>query len=206
MNTHLCLENRHTGEWLRLRRIRGRDGDVLEIEGGVPPRGEGPPLHLRMDQDEDGAVVSGLLAERVGARTITIGPGERAVFPRGVPHRWWSASDEPLVSKGRAVPAGDLDCYLQAVFAVLNAGKRGRPSLFHIAHVLYRHRRTQRSATAPAWAQSAVLGAIVTIGRFAGAYPAGGWPGAPELCPGAPLAANDDAERGVVAAARPGAR
>jgi hypothetical protein len=45
----------------------------------------------------------------------------------------------------------DLDCYLQAVFAVLNASANGRPSIFHLAHVLWRHRDTQLMAVpAPA--------------------------------------------------------
>jgi Cupin domain len=161
---------------------------VLEIEGGVPPRGEGPPMHIHVNQVEEGVVLSGVLAARVGARTITVGPGEPAVFPRGVPHRWWNAGDEPLVSKGRAVPAGDLDRQLQAVFAVVNAGANGRPSLFHLAHVQYRHRHTQRLALAPAWVQTIVLFAIVALGRLVGAYPAAGWPGAPQSCPGAPEA------------------
>ncbi len=187
MGTDLRLENRHTGEWLRLRRIRDAGQVVLEIEGGIPPHGLGPPLHIHVGQREEGAVLSGVLSGRVGGRTVTFVAGDTSVlFPAGVPHRWWNDGSEPLVFKGRAVPAADLDRFLQAVFAISNAGMPGRPSLFHMAHVLHRHRSTQRLARMPRWVQRGVLPVVIVIGRLLGQYPAEGWPGAPKSCPGAP--------------------
>ncbi len=197
MDTHLALHNRHTGESLRLRRVRDRHQIVLELEGLVPPHGDGPPMHVHLDQAEEGLVRSGVLAATVGGRTVSVGPGGTAQIPQGQPHRFWNAGDEPLVFTGRAVPAGDLDRYLQAVFTVLNAGEKGRPSFFHMAHVLYRHRRTQRLAAGPAWAQRILLGSAVAIGRLVGAYPTSGWPGAPQSCPGAPEVTTIGHERGV---------
>lgn len=186
MDTHLQLELRHTGEWLRLRRIRERGEVVLEMEGGFPSHGKGPPLHVHVGQREEGVVLRGVLSARVGARAVTVRAGEAVVFPAGVPHRPWNDGDEPVVFKGRAVPAADLDRFLQAVFAIANAGTPGRPSLFHMAHVLHRHRHTYRLAVIPAWVQQIVLPVMVFIGHLLGQYPAGGWPGAPESCPGAP--------------------
>jgi mannose-6-phosphate isomerase-like protein (cupin superfamily) len=186
MDTHLLLENRHTGESLRLRRVREGDQVVLEIEGGLPPHREGPPLHIHVGQREEGVVVRGRLSGHVGARAVTITAGESALFPAGVPHRWWNEGDEPLGFKGKVVPAGDLDRFLQAVFAISNAGSLGRPSPFHMAHVLYRHRGTQRLAKMPGWVSRGVLPLVILIGRLLGQYPAEGWPGAPQLCPGAP--------------------
>jgi len=186
MNTHLLLENRHTGEWLRLRRVREGDQVVLEMEGGIPPHREGPPLHIHVGQREEGVVVRGRLRGRVGARAVTISAGEAALFPAGVPHRWWNDGDEPLVFKGKAVPAGDLDRFLQAVCTIANAGKPGRPSRFHVAHVLHRHRSTFRLARMPGWVQRGVLPIVILIGRVLRQYRAERWPGAPQGCPGAP--------------------
>ena len=73
--------------------------------------------------------------------------GGTAAFPEGVVHTWWNAGDDPVELSGHAIPAADLDRYLQAVFAVLNASASGRPSLFYIAHIALRHRRTQRFMT-----------------------------------------------------------
>jgi mannose-6-phosphate isomerase-like protein (cupin superfamily) len=186
MDAHLQLENRHTGETLRLCRIRDRGQVVLEIEGALPPHSAGPPLHVHVRQHEAGAVLSGVLSGRVGGRTVTIRAGEPCVFPAGVPHRWWNAGDEPLRFKGRAVPAVDLDRFLQAVFAIANAGTAARPPIFYMAHLLHRHRHTQRLAAIPVWVQRIVLAAVVVIGHLLRKYPSSGWPGAPAACLGAP--------------------
>jgi mannose-6-phosphate isomerase-like protein (cupin superfamily) len=186
MSTALKLENRHTGELLCLRRVREDAQIVLEIEGGVPPHGEGPPLHVHLRQCEEGTVVAGVLTGRVGDRAVVVRAGEPAVFPAGVPHSWWNEADQPLSFKGRAIPAEDLDQFLQRLFAVVNAGPAARPSLFYMAHVLYSHRRTHRLATIPMAVQRAVLPAVVFVGWLLGKYRSDDWPGAPASCPGAP--------------------
>jgi mannose-6-phosphate isomerase-like protein (cupin superfamily) len=186
MDTHLQIENRHTGETLRLRRIRDRGQVVLEMEGHLPPHRAGPPLHVHVIEHEEGAVVSGVLSGRVGGRTVALRTGEPCVFPAGVAHRWWNDGDEPLRFEGRVVPVADLDRFLQAVFAIANAGPARRPSVFHMAHLLHRHRHTQRLATIPVWVQRIVLPAVVAIGHLLGQYPSSGWPGAPASCLGAP--------------------
>jgi mannose-6-phosphate isomerase-like protein (cupin superfamily) len=183
MSQTLRLHNRHTGEWLHLTRGVDDGVEVLWLEGGVPPHGDGPPMHVHVDQDESGEVVSGRLSATVAGKTLTLGPGERAVFPRGVPHRWWNAGDEPVAFRGRATPAGDLDQFLEGMFAIVNASPNGRPSLFHVAHLSLRH-PGQRVSPAPPWVDRLVLRAIVGIGRMIGAYPASGWPGAPSARPG----------------------
>jgi hypothetical protein len=111
--------------------------------------------------------------------------GESAVFPAGVPHRWWNAEDQPLQVRGRIVPIADLDRYLQAVFAVANSGQAGRMPLFYIAHVMYRHRRTQRLAV-PWPVRHVVFPAIVFVGWMLGKYRGDSWPGAPQSCSGVP--------------------
>ncbi|HET9832887.1 MAG TPA: cupin domain-containing protein [Vicinamibacterales bacterium] len=180
MNQTLQLHNRHTGERLRLTRGVEDGREVLYLEGVLPPHSEGPPMHIHLDQDESGEVVSGRLSAIMDGKTITLGTGERAFFPRGVRHRWWNAGDEPLVFKGKADPAGDLDQFLEGIFAIINASATGRPSLFHIAHLSLRH-PSQRLSPAPAWVDRIVFRIIVAIGTLVGAYPASGWPGAPSI-------------------------
>ena len=58
--------------------------------------------------------------------------GTKPVLPAGVVHNWWNAGDDLLELSGRAIPAGDLDRYLQAIFAVLNASPSPRPSVFYL--------------------------------------------------------------------------
>jgi hypothetical protein len=94
-------------------------------------------------EDEEGRVTAGTLSVLLDGRRLTVRPGESAVLPRGVPHRWWNEGDEPLTFSAIARPAVDLDRYLQAVFEVVNAGPAGRPPLFYMAHVALQHRHTQ---------------------------------------------------------------
>jgi len=123
---------------------------------------------------------------RVGNKKIVVRTGESAVFPAGVIHTWWNAGEELLELTGRAIPAVDLDRYLQALFAVVNASASGRPSIFYLAHVLWRHRHTQAVMTPPLAIQRIIF-PLLLVGHILGKYRGTTWPGCPESCTGAPL-------------------
>jgi hypothetical protein len=144
-------------------------------------------LHVHFHEHEEGIVRAGTLGAQVGTAKIIVPAGGRAVLPAGLPHRWWNAGDDLLEFSGQVVPAVDLDRYLQAVFAILNASSSGRPSIFHFAHVLWRHRDTQLLSAPPPAIQRIVLPILLFIGRILGKYRGSSWPGSPESCPGAPL-------------------
>ena len=183
----LTVENRRTGEILRMRRVRGIDGQTaLILEGSLPPGTSGPPLHVHFDCRETILVKSGLLGVRVGREQFDVRPGKAAVVPAGVLHTWWNAGDEALETSGRTVPASDLDRFIQAMWAVLNASASGRPSIFYLAHVLWRHRRTQAVALPPRAVQRIVFPLILLLGTALGKYRGTAWPGSPASCTGAP--------------------
>jgi len=185
----LTLENRHTGEILRMRRVRDADGQtILTIEGSLPPRMSGPPVHVHFLQREEGHVNAGTLGAQVGKEKIVVPAGGTAAFPPGVAHAWWNAGDDLLELSGRAIPAADLDRYLQGVFAVLNASASGRPSIFYLAHVCWRHRHTQALMVPPLAVQRIVFPLVLLVGRILGKYRGNSWPGSPESCTGAPEA------------------
>ncbi|MBZ5659463.1 MAG: cupin domain-containing protein [Acidobacteriia bacterium] len=187
MENFLRLESRHTGEILRLRRERTAEGQtVLLIDGSLPLRASGPPLHVHFQLREEGTVKAGTLGAQIGRRKIVAKAGESAAFPPGVVHKWWNAGEDLLEFSGRATPAGDLDRYLQGIFAVLNASEMGRPSIFYIAHVLWRHRRTQAVMLPPPAIQRIVFPVVLLIGRVLGKYRGDTWPGSPASCTGAP--------------------
>ncbi len=193
MSNPLILENRHTGERLELRRVR-IDGEVcLEILGSLPPRSEGPPLHIHFKEHEEGVVHAGQLTASVDGRRIEVGPGESAELPMGSAHRWWNEGDEPLEFTGYARPVVDLDRYLQAVFEVVNAGNPDRPPLIYMAHAMLRHRDTQAVLLMPRALQSIVFHVARLVGSLRGAYRGTDWPGCPARCTGAPLVSPEDA-------------
>lgn len=184
----LSIQNRHTGETLRMHRERDASGQViLIVEGSLPPRSIGPPPHVHFREGEEGAVQAGTLGARIGDQTLVVQAGGNAAFPAGVVHSWWNAGGTLLEFNGRVVPVVDLDQFLQALFAVLNASATNKPSIFYLAHVLWRHRRTQRVATPPLAIQWVLFPAVLLIGRVLGKYKGQSWPGCPETCTGAPL-------------------
>ena len=189
MDDFLNLENRRTREILRMRRVRDTQGQIVFIvpEGSLPAGADGPPLHVHIQEHEEGVVKAGTLGALVGAEKIIVPTGETVTLPAGIAHRWWNAGDDLLEFNGQVVPVVDLDRYLQAVFAVLNASANGRPSIFHLAHVLWRHRDTQLMAVPAPAIQRIVLPVVLFIGRILGKYRGSNWPGSPESCPGAPL-------------------
>jgi quercetin dioxygenase-like cupin family protein len=187
MDDALKLVNRHTGETLRLRRVASEHGQlVLTIEGTLPAGSQGPPPHIHFHQVEEGTIIAGTLGAKVDGKIITIPAGQDASFPAGSVHSWWNAGDVLLEFSGRAIPAGDLDQFLQGVFAVLNASPTGRPSLFYLAHVLWRHRHSQVIVTPPLAIQRLLFPLVIAVGQLLGKYRGTEWPGSPESCPGAP--------------------
>jgi hypothetical protein len=181
------LVRKDTGEILRMRRVRDAGGQViLTLDGSLPPHAEGPPPHIHFHQLEEGTVKAGTLGARVGSKTLTVPAGGASVFPAGVVHTWWNAGEDLLEFSGRAVPAGDLDRYLQAIFAVVNAGLPGMPPLFYIAHVLWRHRKNHAVMTPPIAIQRIVFPLVIALGHLLGKYRGDNWPGSPASCPGAP--------------------
>ena len=185
MDNFLRLENRHTGEVLVMRRMRDAQGQiVLTLDGTLPPGTSGPPLHVHFHENEEGTVKAGTLGAQIGKDKFVVPAGGTVVLPAGRPHRWWNAGDDLLEFSGHVVPV-DLDRYLQAVFAVLNASN-GRPPIFYLAHVLWRHRGTQLLSIPPPPIQRILLPVVLIIGRILGKYNGSSWPGSPESCPGAP--------------------
>lgn len=187
MDNFLRLENRHTGEILQMRRVRDAGGQAtLMIDGSLPPHASGPPLHVHFDQQEEVTVKAGTLAAQVGREKIVVPAGGSGAFAAGVRHKWWNGGDDLLELSGRAIPAVDLDRYLQALFAVLNASPSGRPSLFYLAHVLWRHRHTQSVSVPPPIVQRILFPLVLLVGHLLGKYRGNSWPGSPESCTGAP--------------------
>lgn len=185
----LALENRHTGERLAMRRVKRGDEVWLELKGSLAAGRDGPPLHAHVEEDEDGVVSAGTLAAVCDGVQMTVATGGSVKLPRGSAHRWWNGGKDTLVFEGYVHPAVDFDRFVQASFEVLNAGPAGRPPIFYMAHVSFRHRHTQRLLIIPGVVQAVLFRVVIGIGIVLGKYRGTEWPGCPARCPGAPLVA-----------------
>ena len=171
-----------------MQRVREASGSVyLSLEGTLPSGGKGPPPHKHTTELEEGVVASGTLGASVDGKKLVIASGGSASFPRGVVHSWWNEGEDTLFFNGRATPAVDLDKFLQALFAVINSGPKGKPPpMFYLAHVLWRHRHTQVIVVPPVAIQRVIFPLVLGVGHLLGKYRGNDWPGAPRACPGAP--------------------
>jgi hypothetical protein len=106
----------------------------------------------------------------VDGKQRVIQAGGSALFPRGCAHRWWNAGEQDVVFQGVVTPVVDLDRFLRAIFEVMNSDPAGRPPLFYMAHVLHRHRHSQKAMIMPLALQPVILFLIVGVGTVLEKY------------------------------------
>jgi mannose-6-phosphate isomerase-like protein (cupin superfamily) len=118
--------------------IRGADTDgrFALIEHTIPPRGLAAPVHTHEHEDEYSYVLSGRLGALVGGEEVEAGPGELVAKPRGVPHAFWNAGDEP-VRLLELISPGAFAQYFADLAPLLNAG--GPPDFAALAEVQARY-------------------------------------------------------------------
>jgi quercetin dioxygenase-like cupin family protein len=81
------------GTFIRVR-LSHRDGnDGISILEQTAPRGDSPPLHLHVEEDEAFHVLEGELRFSLDGEERAVGAGETAIAPKGVPHTYRVESD-----------------------------------------------------------------------------------------------------------------
>jgi quercetin dioxygenase-like cupin family protein len=71
----------------------GQTGEALTAWESTAARGEGPPLHLHVNEDEFMYVLEGRLRFRLDETDHTAPAGSFVFIPRGLPHTWQNAGD-----------------------------------------------------------------------------------------------------------------
>src|SRR6476646_127673 len=72
-------------------------GRFALIEHRIAPRTLAAPMHTHEREEEYSYVLSGRMGAQIGDEVVEAGPGELVVKRRGIPHAFWSASDEATV-------------------------------------------------------------------------------------------------------------
>ncbi|HET7571676.1 MAG TPA: cupin domain-containing protein [Gaiellaceae bacterium] len=102
------------------------------VEHPLPPRALGAPVHTHANEDEYSYVLEGRLGIQLGDDVLEAGPGALVFKPRGVPHAFWNAGDEPLRILEIVSPAG-FEQYFREMAAALAAHGPGSPETLAIA-------------------------------------------------------------------------
>jgi quercetin dioxygenase-like cupin family protein len=119
------------GELVRLRALGVRfmiDGETTGgafslVEHPLPPRALGAPLHTHRNEDEYSYVLQGRVGVQLGPDVLQAGPGDLVFKPRGVPHTFWNAGDEPVRLLELISPAG-FENYFRELAPLLATSNR----------------------------------------------------------------------------------
>lgn len=81
------------------------------VEHPLSARALGAPLHTHAREDEYSFVLEGRLGVQLGEEVLEAGPGDLVMKPRGIPHTFWNAGEEPLRLLEIISPAGFEDYF-----------------------------------------------------------------------------------------------
>ena len=93
--------------------------DVAIVEHPLAPRSLGAPVHTHAREDEYSYVTEGRVTVEIDGRAVEAGPGDMILKPRGVPHAFWNATDEPARLVEVIAPGG-LPSYFDEVTALFS--------------------------------------------------------------------------------------
>lgn len=82
------------------------EGAWALVDYTMPPGFAGPPAHTHPRSTEAFYGLEGITTLEVEGRVAALAPGEIAVVPPGVLHRFWNASDRPARHLVLLTPAG----------------------------------------------------------------------------------------------------
>lgn len=111
-------------------------GSVSLVEHSLEPGLLGAPPHRHSREDETSYVLQGRLTVQVGEETVTAGPGEVIVKPRGIFHAFWNAGDEPVRFLEVISPGGFEDYFAELARII---PPDGPPDLGAIAELAARY-------------------------------------------------------------------
>lgn len=104
-------------------------GAFALLEGIMPPRTQGPSLHMHTREDETTYILEGALRFRVGEQTFTATAGSTVFKPRGIPHTFCNPFDEPARALGIVTPGGFERFFEDNVELMKSVPEGGRPDL-----------------------------------------------------------------------------
>jgi quercetin dioxygenase-like cupin family protein len=98
--------------WLRKLGIRfmiggeETDDNFALVEHPIGSRALAAPMHTHKREDEYTYVLEGEIGFQIGEEVLVARPGDLVFKPRGVPHAFWNAADEPARALEIISPAG----------------------------------------------------------------------------------------------------
>ena len=145
------------------------NGELLQLEMNVAPRGFIPGEHIHPYQAEYFKILAGTIGIRVAGEATQLGVGQELTVPAGTRHVWWNPSDEAVKMILEFRPALQTAEFFESFWGVVQDGnvnrKTGLPNLLWLAVIFRKYRREIRPTTPPPLVQALVLGLLAPIAR-----------------------------------------
>jgi quercetin dioxygenase-like cupin family protein len=119
------------------------------VEHPLPPRALGAPIHTHELEDEYSYILEGKIGVLIGEEVVVAEPGELVFKPRGIPHTFWNAGDEPARLLETISPAG-FEQYFRDLAPLL---AEAQPDMAAVAAVAARYRLDVQWDSIPMLAQ-----------------------------------------------------
>ena len=146
-------------------------GDVLGVDGVVPERDQGPPLHVHHLQHETVTVEQGSIGwQEAGGPEHHAGVGETVTFSPGVAHRFWNAGDEPLRLTGEVWPPNNFEYFLTGIYESTERNGGSRPGLFDAAFLSTRYRTEFEMLEIPTPVRKVLMPVLYQVGKLLGKH------------------------------------
>ena len=118
--------------------LRGAEtgGGFSLVEHPIAPRALAAPLHTHSREDEYSFVLAGRVGVQMGDQDLVAVPGDLVRKPRGIPHAFWNAGDEPARLLELISPAG-FERYFEELAPLLATG--GPPDLSALGELRARY-------------------------------------------------------------------
>ncbi|MCB0705340.1 MAG: cupin domain-containing protein [Saprospiraceae bacterium] len=146
--------------------------EKIILEASVAP-GSGPAMHVHYKQDECLKVTKGKMGyQLLGQEPQFINAGEEILFPKGIPHRFWNATEEDLLLEGWVSPPNTFLFFLSTLYAAQAKSGRSQPDAFVGAYLLTRYRNEYDMLEIPGFVRKVIMPLTVFIGNLLGKYKA----------------------------------
>lgn len=149
-------------------------GKYLYIEVSLPPQGDGPPLHLHDEFEEEFEVISGQLTVTLGKQKEQhiLQPGDKRLVTLNTPHTFTNNHNEPVTFRVRLTPPSQFEQSVRIHYGLMADGltdEKGNPkTLAHTALIL--SMQNTWVVGLPMWLQRFVFKRLVAKGHKQGLF------------------------------------
>ena len=120
-------------------KIAGSDvgGRLSVLEVKTPP-GQGPPMHIHLEQNEWMYLLEGSFGLQCGSEMKVLNTGDSFMAPRGIPHAYVVLGTVPARHLNLYDPAGEIEAFFRDYDKNHQPGVRPTPEQGALAEKLYR--------------------------------------------------------------------